>query len=272
LTLGAGAPSIVGMEGKTRRVRQAALALLGLCLLGPGREVRAEELDVVVSRVLAALGGAEHLRASQTRITVGKISFDGAPANPFTVEQKRPNRLHMEIFFPQGVLVRAYDGAQGWQSSPFAEHKEAEAMSPDDTRNIAEEAEFDDPLLDWKARASKVELLGGELFEGHTVYRIRVTAKGGLVQELLIDSETHLRSRWEGARQANGKEVVFLSSFTDYRAVGGLLFPFHIESQAKGNENRQQIVITRVDLNSPIDDGKFTLPKAAAKPPVVPKP
>jgi hypothetical protein len=272
LTLGCYAPSIVGMAGMVRS-SGAWPWLLGLGLLFPVRvAAAAEALDVVVSQAILALGGAERLQASQTRLTVGKISFDGGGANPFTVEQKRPNRLHMEIFFPTGVLVRAYDGVVGWQANPFAESKEAALLSPEDTKNIAEEAEFDDPLLDWKARGSQVELRGQEEVDGRSADRIRVTARSGLVQELLVDSETHLRARWEGARQANGKEIVFLSSFKDYRPVGGIQFPFRISSEAKGNENRQEIVITRVELNTPIALSRFALPKAAAKPPGTPKP
>jgi hypothetical protein len=242
-------------------------SVLALCLSLPGPGAAAgETLEVVVKRALAAQGGAERLRASQTRITNGKISFDGSGANPFTVEQKRPHKLRMEIFFPAGVLVRGFDGVLGWQANPFAERKDAAAMSPEDTRNIAEEAEFDDPLLDWKLRGNQVELLGQEPLEAGNAYRIRVRSVSGLVQELLLDSTTFLRARWEGARQADGKEVVFLSSFKDYRAVGGILFPFRISSQAKGNENRQEIVITRVELDTPIDDARFTLPTAPAKP------
>jgi hypothetical protein len=271
LTLGLPAPSIVGMGATNARGLRAFPWLWGF-LLFSASEARAQELDVVVSQAIAALGGAEHLRASQTRITVGKISFDGGGANPFTVEQKRPNRLHMEIFFPTGVLVRGYDGIMGWQASPFAESKEAAPMSPEDTRNVAEEAEFDDPLLDWKARASQVELRGQDSVDGRSADRVRVTARSGLVQELLLDSVTHLRARWEGARPANGKEIVFVSSFKDYRAVGGIQFPFRISSEAKGNENRQEIVITRVELNTPIADARFAMPKAAAKPAGKPKP
>ena len=265
MTLGHPAPSIVGMGARDLRDLRAFPWLVGLLLFSEA-EARAQALDVVVSQAIAALGGAEHLRASQTRITVGKISFDGGGANPFTVEQKRPNRLHMEIFFPTGVLVRGYDGTMGWQASPFAESKDAVALSPEDTRNIAEEAEFDDPLLDWKARGSQVVLLGQDSVDGRSTDRVRVTARSGLVQELLLDSITHLRARWEGARQANGKEIVFVSSFKDYRVVGGIQFPFRISSEAKGNENRQEIVITRVELNTPIADARFALPKPAAKP------
>jgi hypothetical protein len=265
LTPGRRAPSIVAVELRGRRVRGRGL-ILGASLLIPAPVAAADALDTVVAQAILALGGAERLRASQTRITVGKIAFDGGGANPFTVEQKRPNRLHMEIFFPPGVLVRAYDGERGWQASPFAEEREALPMSAEDTRNIAEEAEFDDPLLDWRARGSRVELLGRELVDGRAADRLRVTTRSGLVQELLLDALTHLRVGWEGARQANGKETLFLSSFKDYRAIGGILFPFTISSRAIGNENRQEIVITRVELDTPIDDARFALPKAAPKP------
>jgi len=246
--------------------------LLGVSLLVPAPLAAAEGLDALVAQALAALGGAERLRASQTRITVGKIAFDGGGPSPFTVEQKRPNRLHMEIFFPSGVLVRAYDGENGWQASPFADPREPAPMSAEDTRNIAEEAEFDDPLLDWKARGSRVELLRREVVDGRAAARLRVTTKNGLTQEIVLDALTHLRLGWEGSRQANGKETLFLSSFKDYRSAGGILFPFAISSRSIGNENRQEIVITRVELDTPIDDARFALPKAAPKPPGTAKP
>ncbi len=246
--------------------------MLGVCLLIPGRVAAADALDTLVAQATLALGGAERLRASQTRITVGKIAFDGGGANPFTVEQKRPNRLHMEIFFPAGVLVRGYDGQMGWQVNPFAEAREPLPMTAEDTRNIAEEAEFDDPLLDWKARGSRVELVGSELVDSRRADRLRITTRNGLVQEILLDAQSHLRVGWEGERQASGKVTRFLSSFNDYRTVGGILFPFRITSRAIGNENRQEIVITRVDLDTPIDDARFGLPRAAPKPPVTAKP
>jgi hypothetical protein len=259
---------MIGFNG----VRRGPAWLLGFLLLVPVREAPAETVDRVVSRAILALGGAERLRASHTRITVGKIAFDGGSANPFTVEQKRPNRLHMEIFFPAGILVRAYDGVVGWQANPFAVQKAPTPMTAEELRNIAEEAEFDDPLLDWQARGSRVVLLGQEPLEGKSAYRVRVTARSGLVHELLLDSLTHLRVRWEGTRVANGKEMMFVSSFEDYRAVGGIQFPFRTSSAAKGNENRQEIVITRVELNTPIDDARFALPKPPPKPSGTTKP
>jgi hypothetical protein len=266
LTLGRPAPTIVGVNLQTPGLRRASFWLLGLGLLLPARAKSAETLDGVVSRAIAALGGAERLRACQTRLTVGKISFDGGSENPFTVAQKRPNRLHMEIFFPSGVLMRGFDGSAGWQASPFAGRKDAYPMSPEERGNIGEEAEFDDPLLDWKARGSRVELLGKEPLDGRFAYRLRVTTANGLAQELWLDSETFLRARWQGARKANGREMVFSSSFGDYRTVDGLQFPFRTSSRSQGNETRQEIVITRVELDMPIEDAQFALPKPAAEP------
>ncbi len=260
------APTIVGMGLLEPGIRRASFWLLGLGLLVPARTVGASTLDEVVARAIAALGGAERLRACETRITVGKISFDGGSQNPFTVAQKRPHRLHMEIFFPNGILMRGYDGRAGWQASPFAERKDAGPMSPEESKNIAEEAEFDDPLLDWKSRGSRVEWLGQEPSEGRLAFRLRVTAANGLTHELWLDSETYLRARWQGARSANGREMVFESTFGDYRKVLGIPFPFRTSSRTKGNENRQEIVITRVELNMPVADARFLPPKPSADP------
>jgi hypothetical protein len=257
------------MAGKRLASGAARSLVVALALFAgstPATPQELEGLEGVVSGALAALGGAERLRACQTRLTVGKISFDGGGANPFTVEQKRPRRLHMEVFFPSGVLVRAFDGERGWLANPFAENREPQPMSAEETRNVAEEAEFDDPLLDWQARGSRVELLRSELVDGRKADRLRVTTKSGLVQELLLDALTHLRVGWEGTRQANGKETLFLSSFKDYRRISGLLFPFRISSRAIGNENRQEIVLTRVELDVPIADARFAMPKPAMKP------
>jgi hypothetical protein len=58
----------------------------------------------------------------------------------------------------------------------------------------------------------------------------------------------------------NGKEVIFQSSS---KTAGRSGLQFRIESQAGRNGTR--IVITRVELNSPIDDARFAA-EAAAKP------
>jgi hypothetical protein len=246
----------------------AALVMVGPLAAGQTR-------DEIVARAVQAQGGLARLRATTTRITTGKISFDGHGANPFTVEQKRPDRLLMEIFFPAGVLRRGYDGEVGWQANPFAERKEAEPMSSAETRSIAEEAAFDDALVDWQARGSRVELVGKEPVEGRPAFRVRVTLKNGLAQDVFLDAQTYLKVRWEGARPMDGKTMLFESSFTDYRVVDGLKLPFRIDARARGGDNRQEIVITRVELNAPIDEARFSLPKSADKtaaPATSPKP
>jgi hypothetical protein len=226
------------------------------------RGASAQTLDEIVGRAVLALGGAERLRAVSTRVTTGTISFDGSPANPFTLEQKRPNRLHMEIFFPTGLLRRVFDGEKGWQRGPFAEGEGGEPLSPEETLSIGEQAEFDDPLLDWQTRGSRIELLGKEPVAGRPAFRLRVTLRSGLVQDVFLDALTYRKVRWEGARPVNGRTTVFESSFSDYRTVNGLSLPFRIDSRANRNEGRQEIVITRVELNAPIGDARFSLPRA----------
>ncbi len=50
------------------------------------------------------------------------------------------------------------------------------------------------------------------------------------------------------------------SYFSDYRKIGGLWFPFRIESGAGGRVT-QTIAFDKVELNPPIADSRFEMPR-----------
>lgn len=58
----------------------------------------------------------------------------------------------------------------------------------------------------------------------------------------------------------NGSEVVYESYFSDFRPVGGLTVPFHIESNTQGREGKQELRFDTVELNVPLEDSLFTMP------------
>jgi hypothetical protein len=53
--------------------------------------------------------------------------------------------------------------------------------------------------------------------------------------------------------------------------VGGIIFPFAVESGAKGSSEKQKLTITKVELNVPADDSIFKMPAAAPAAPAPPK-
>ena len=75
---------------------------------------------------------------------------------------KRPNKSRTE-FTVQGMTgMQAYDGKNAWMVMPFMGKKDPEAMPAEGTKLVAEESDFDGPLVDWKEKGHKVELVGKE--------------------------------------------------------------------------------------------------------------
>lgn len=223
----------------------------------------------VLAKSLAARGGAAKLRAVVTRREIGKLGLGAGNEWPFTVEHQRPNRMRMEIELQGTKLIRAFDGARGWQKQPQA--PTPEQLAGDDLHNIANEADFDNALVDTSAKG-KAELVGKEPVGGHDAFKVRVTLLSGDVFYYYVDAASYLPIHWEGSRMINGKPVVFESDFSDYRDAGGVKYAFQILSSIKGSAQKQKITFTKIEINPPIDDARFTPGSLLAPPAAAPAP
>lgn len=255
----------------------AAAALLPPALPAapkPPATPSAPTLAEVLARSLAARGGDQKLHAVTTRRELGTLALGVGNEWPFIVEHQRPNRYRMAIELQGAQLVRTFDGVHGWQKQPQA--AAPEPLSGDDLHNITNEADFDNALVDASSKG-KAELLGKEAIGGHEAYKVRVTLLSGDVFDYYVDAVSYLPIHWEGSRLINGKPVVFESDFSDYRDTGGVKYAFQIQSSLKGSAQKQKITFTKIEINPPLDDARFTpasiaSPPAAAPPAAAPPP
>src|SRR5713226_756096 len=216
------------------------LVVLGLFLLLP-IAAAAQTADEVIGKYLEARGGLAKIRAIRSERVSGTISFGPGEEGPFVVERARPLKMHMEVNLNGQTAIRTYDGkSAGWIYDPFQEHP-LRAMTADDLKNIFNEADFDGPFIDYKAKGNQVEFAGKDEVEGKSVNKLKLT----------------------------NKNVDWQSFFRDYRDVSGIRYPFLIDSDAPGTEQKQQIVADKIELNIPIDEthfGKPVMPEAPATP------
>jgi outer membrane lipoprotein-sorting protein len=227
----------------------------------------AQTADEIVTKVLAARGGVARIKAVKAQRIRGTIDFGGGTQGPFLVELKRPGKMHIEITIQGQTLIRSFDGkGTGWIIDPFSETKGVQPMSAEDLRNIADESDFDGPLVDYKAKGNKVELVGKEEIEGKPAYRLKLTNKNGDVRNYLFDATTFLLMRWEGTRKMGDKEVPWESLFHDYRDVDGLQYAFEIDSDAPGTEQSQKIIAEKIEIDPEIDEAQFGKPVAPEAP------
>jgi hypothetical protein len=232
----------------------------------------AQTAGEIIAKHLAARGGLEKIKAIQTERVSGRISFGVGTEGPFIVDSKRPLKMRMEIVLQGKTLVRGLDGKIGWQINPFGPQTGAEPMSAEDSANIAKEADFDGPMVDSQTKGVHIELVGKEDVDGKPAWKIKVTLPDGSVDYYFIDQASYLVIEWQGERIAQGKPVTYVSTFSDFRKVGELTFPFAVESTAAGSDVKQQITTDKIELDVPLDDSLFTMPAPVPAPaPAAPK-
>lgn len=241
-------------------VRKLCLSVILALVLTPA--VLAQTVDELVAKNIEARGGMDKIKSVQTMRATGKMEF-GPMEAPGVYVQKRPNLARLDFTVQGLTATQAYDGKSGWAIMPFTGKKDPEPMTADDTKQMEEEADMDGPLVDYKAKGNQVELVGKEKVEGTDAYKLKVTLKNGDVQYVYLDADSGLEIKEESKRMIRGTEQETETSLSDYREVGGVMYPFATESGIKGSPERQKLAIEKIELNVPVDDATFKMPAAA---------
>ena len=243
-------------------IRKVCLSLIALAVLAPC--LLAQNVDEIIAKYVQARGGADKLKAVQSIKTTATMTMGGMELAG-TIVQKRPKLSRMEFTVQGMTAVQAYDGKDAWQIMPFMGKKDPELMSADEAKETEEMADVDGPLVDYKSKGHQVELLGKEKIEGTDAYKLKLTLKNGDVQTVYIDADSFLQIKEVDKRTIRGTETETESSIGDYKEVNGLLFPFAIENNVKGSDQKQKITITKIELNVPVEDTVFKMPPPAPK-------
>ncbi|MGH9823250.1 MAG: LolA family protein [Blastocatellia bacterium] len=233
---------------------------LSLLIVFAGQIASAQSVEELVPKLVAAIGGADRIKAIKTQRITAKISFGPNNDGTILVEFKTPNMIREQITFQGTEVVRGYDGKSGWQINPFSGSSEPLALSPEDAKYIAEEAELEGPVIGYKEEGNKLELQGKQQVTGNDAFKIKVTLKNGDVNYYYYDCKTYLKVKWEATRQDQGQDLTLESYFSDYHAVEGLMYPFKIKSDTQNKEGGQEITTQKIEINVPMDDSKFKLP------------
>src|SRR5262249_45489107 len=132
-------------------------------LAAPAQPAKVMTVDEIVAKAIEARGGAAKLAAIQSMRVTGKAYFaGGAIQAAFGLVLKRPGMIRSETTLQGLTAVEAYDGAEGWTVSPFQGRRDPQKTSAENLKAVAQQADFDGPLVNWREKGHKVEYLGTE--------------------------------------------------------------------------------------------------------------
>jgi outer membrane lipoprotein-sorting protein len=150
---------------------------------------------------------------------------------------------------------------------PFMGKTDPEKMSPEDTEQIKDDADFRGPLYNPESKGYAVEYAGEEEVEGTPAYKLTLTKENGDVSTVFLDKEYLLEIKQEDNRTIRGQKMEMETSIGDYKEVAGLLLAHSREmrnSAMPEGQNGQTMVFEKVELNVEIPDERFEMPEAPA--------
>lgn len=221
----------------------------------------AQTVDQVIAKNIQARGGLEKLKAIKSLRTTVKFS-DGSFRAEFRQENKRPGKVREEFIVQGMAQIQAYDGKTGWQISPFSGRRDPDLMSQDDMKSLIVDGDIDGPLVDYKEKGHKAELVGHDSMEGTDCFKIKLSMKNGDMRYYYLDTDSYLELKVEVQTTIRGALQESELYYGDYEQVNGIYYPFAVEQAQKGSSSRAQFSVEKIEQNVDLDDALFSMPAA----------
>lgn len=238
-----------------RNVRNLVLAAaLATIVAAPAT---AQSVEDVLARYDRAMGGVDAWLALNTMKAKGTITVSGMITGPFTIVQKRPTKSRMDMTVQGMTITQAFDGTRAWQIAPFTGSSAPEVADEATANQLMAQADLDGPLIGWKEAGHQVELAGEESIDSARVTKLKVTLNTGEVSYYYL-GEDYLPMRIVAVQDDEGVESELTTTLSDYREVGGLMFPFKIEVET--SLGLQSLSFDEIEVNTEVADSVFAMP------------
>jgi hypothetical protein len=233
------------------------IKLLSLFLLTISASAFAQTADEIISKHIAAIGGADAWNKVNSIRQEGSMQVQGADvAIVLTAVNGKGSRQDITLTSMGMSGYQIITPTEGWNYMPFNGQMSPEAMTADDVAQAQDDLDTHGSLVDYKAKGHTVEYLGKEDVDGTEAYKIKVTLKGGKIQTLFFDPETFYVIRSTVKQKVNGQEIEQSSDLSNYEKLPeGIVVPKTITLPFG------DLTITKVEVNGTVDEKLFKKPE-----------
>jgi hypothetical protein len=232
----------------------------------------------LASKYVEAKGGRAALDAVQTVHMTGTLTLQiglDKTQGPIVLDLAPPGHKARTQFTLAGVTVTTtYDGAKGWRTTTIAGKAKAKSeiqeLTGDSLAAIKRTADFQGPLFEPTARGRRLELLEKSTLADTPVYVLKVTENDGTASNVFLSADSYLVLKEQKLREDGG--VAAQTRLDDFRKVGGVLFPYSVESSSltDGKDAAaalwMRIVWKEIELDVDVAASTFERPHPAAQP------
>jgi hypothetical protein len=206
----------------------------------------------VINTYLKNIGGVDKLK------TVSDLSYtaNGTVQGQDIVtvhKYKTPDKFYVETTLPSMNIVAAKIVVNGNDVSVIAMGNDVPVNDTNAKKAYAEEGIIF-PELNFFDANYKTELTGIINIDGNDAYEVKVTSPTGSTYTYYYDVNSGLRVK-QISNPATGTNATVTISFSDYRDVNGIKFPYH-QNVEQGPYNFDLVTKT-ITINSGLTDADF---------------
>lgn len=214
-------------------------------------DLRAEDENPITDpALLEILENYVESRGGQARIAqltsltfTGKIYENEKVIFDVVNVQKQPNKSRLVL--EQGLqrMTIGYDGIRAWMRREVDGQRLPRMELPLEQRDVAiREADFIDPLINYKQSGYEYTLLPDSAVNGFSCYVVevkRVNMPGS--ERFYLDKDNYTLLKRIVSFPSDKGEMKITSLYGDYRQVAGIPIAYEIRTQAEGQ--REQVII-----------------------------
>ncbi|MVM35194.1 DUF4292 domain-containing protein [Spirosoma sp. HMF4905] len=218
----------------------------------------AQTVDEIVDKHVAALGGLDKLKGINTLIVERSLSVQGMEIpSKTTMVVNKALRTESSVMGNSMIQVVDNGGETGWMLRPTMMQGtgEPEDMPADQIKQQKGQLDPFGPLVNYKEKGNKVELVGKEKVDKKDAYHLKVTTKDGQTVDEYIDATTYMMTKVKSTMNGQDAEI----SFSDYKAIDGVQFPNTMEI-ANAQMGAITMSTTKITVNPKVDESVFKKP------------
>ncbi|MBD2753446.1 LolA-like protein [Spirosoma validum] len=220
----------------------------------------AQTADEVITKHVAALGGADKIAAIKTLEYEQTMSIQGMDlTSKSTFIVGKSMRSDISVMGQQ--ITNVIDGDKGWMINPMMGGNTPQDMPAEALKSIKSATE--PPMFQLAyAKSDKIpyELAGKEKFDGKDVFTIKTTRPEGTFN-YYVDASSYQLLGFKGTVSMGGQQGETTAKFSDYKAVDGVNIPYSSEITAPGAPGTITAKLTKVSVNGTVDQTIFAKPK-----------
>lgn len=222
--------------------------------------VNAQTVDEVIQKYTTTMGGLDAFNKVTTAKITGILTSQERDL-PITTQIINGKAMRTDVTVGELSVNNVYNNGTGWKINPFANTPTATEVTGSELVGFKVQASLANNLMDYKNRGHQVELLGQEDVEGVNTNKIKLTSKGdGKITTYFISTSTNLLVKSVSKREVAGNEYDAHTFYSDIKEVNGLKFSMHFV-QKIANQVLQDVKYEKIELNVPIDEKIFVMPK-----------